>query len=121
MSDHLDLGGLDLTHRVVLLGVVELAASDETPVHAGDVRRTCAETLDALDGDVVGTLTEAEVARALNELDAQAVLDGSRDDTSPTGKGRPTFGLAADRDAVLDGLAADDRLASLVSRANASD
>lgn len=121
MSEAPDLDGLDLTHRVVLLGVLDLHASDATPAHAGEVRTLCSDVLESIDLDVIGTLAEAEVARALNELDAAGVLDGSRDDTSPTGKGRPTFGLAVDEAAVLDELGGDDRLAPFVSRVGTAD
>jgi len=121
MSETLDLDGLDLTHRVVLLGVVELDDDGETPVHAGEVRAHCADALASVEGDVVGTLTEAEVARTLNELDAAGALEGSRDDTSPSGKGRPGFRLAVADEAALDALADDNRLGSLVDRTRASD
>jgi len=121
MSDSFDFDGLDLTHRVILLGVVELDDEDHTPVHAGEVRAHCSDVLASIEGDVVGTLTEAEVARALNELDAAGFLEGSRDDTSPSGKGRPGFRLGVAGEDVFDAFAGDDRLGSLVSRASASD
>jgi len=114
MSDTAAIDETTLTHRVVLLGVADLAAADGTPAHAGEVRRTCRADLEAVEGDVVGTLTEAEVARALNELEAEGLLSATRGDTSATGKGRPRFDLAADHDSLLADLREDDRVRPLV-------
>lgn len=116
MSEETDLEGLDLTHRVVLIGVVERSERSDLPAHAGEIRVTCSDAIDRVEGAVVGTLTEAEVARALNELDAAGLVDGERENTSATGKGRPAFRLSVDGVAVLDELERDDRVARLVSR-----
>jgi hypothetical protein len=121
MSEAPDFDGLDLTHRVVLLGAVELDGEDRTPAHAGEVRAHCSDALASVEGDVLGTLTEAEVARALNELDADGFLDGSRDDTSPSGKGRPGFRLAVAAEDVHDALGDDERVSPLVSGAGTAD
>lgn len=115
MSDTAAIEGTTLTHRVVLLGVTGLAIDDGTPAHAGEVRRAARESLDAVDGDVVGTLTEAEVARALNELEAEELLSAERDDTSATGKGRPHYDLAVDHERLLGDLREDDRVEPLVA------
>jgi len=48
-----DIDGTELAHRVVLVGLVTLDAGEETPAHAGEVRRVCTEELDAVKGDVV--------------------------------------------------------------------
>lgn len=104
-----------LSSRVVCLGVAALDAAGETPAAAPAVRRTCREQEDALAAAVVGTLDEATVARALNELDDAGHVDRvESDDTSPVGKGRPEFELVADAEAVLDALARDDALAPAV-------
>lgn len=121
MSEAPDFDGLDLTHRVVLLGVVELDSEGRTPVHAGEVRAHCSDTLASVEGDVVGTLTEAEVARALNELDAADLLAGSRDNTSPSGKGRPGFRLGVAGEDVLEALDDDERVSPLVASVGATD
>jgi hypothetical protein len=114
MSDTAAIDETTLTHRVVLLGVADLSAADDTPAHAGEVRRACREDLDAVDGDVLGTLTEAEVTRALNELEAERLVSAFRGDTSATGKGRPRFDLAGDRQSLLADLREDDRVRPLV-------
>jgi len=114
MSDTAAIDETTLTHRVVLLGVADLAAADGTPAHAGEVRRVCRDDLAAVEGDVLGTLTEAEVTRALNELEAEGLVSATRGDTSATGKGRPRFDLGVDRDSLFADLRADDRISSLV-------
>lgn len=114
MSDTAGVEGTTLAHRVVLLGPAELDVADETPAHAVAVRRVCRDRLDAVEAGVVGTLTEAEVARSLNELESGGLVGASRDDTSPTGKGRPRYDLSPDRGALLDELADDDRVEPLV-------
>ncbi|MEF8853481.1 MAG: hypothetical protein V5A44_12485 [Haloarculaceae archaeon] len=116
MSDTADIEETSLTHRVVLLGVADLAGESATPAHAGGVRRACRESLDAVETEVVGTPSEAEVSRALNELEAAGLLSAIRGDTSATGKGRPRFELAVERDAVLADLGEDDRVSPLADR-----
>ncbi|WP_415382974.1 hypothetical protein [Halosimplex sp. TS25] len=121
MSDSEDLESASLSTQVILAGVTELATRDETPAHAGEIRRTCNAAMDAVEGDVLGTVTEAEVARTLNELEAAGLVDGTRDATSPTGKGRPTYRLAADVGSVRARLADDERAAPLADRIDSID
>ena len=104
-----------LSQRVVLLGLVELSERGTTPVHSGDVKRACQRRLEEVEGDVVGELSEPDAIRALNELAGAGILSEAEvEDRSPVGKGRPTYALAADPEAVLDALAEDDRLTPLV-------
>jgi hypothetical protein len=118
MRDSLELGTASLSTQVVLVGVVALSDRGETPAHAGEVRRTANDGMDAVEGDVVGTVTEAEAARSLSELEAAGVLDGQRDETSATGKGRPSYSLAVDAETVRAELAADERVAPLLDGAD---
>jgi len=119
MTGTVDIAGTTLSHRVVLVGLASLAGADGTPAHAAAVRQRCADGLGAVDGNVVGTLTEAEVSRALKELEAEGLVDSSRDETSATGKGRPRYALAADRETLLSELGDDDRVHGLVDRVTA--
>jgi predicted ArsR family transcriptional regulator len=113
----LDLEETTLTQRVVLLGVTDCVRADSTPTHAGEVIRTCSDRLDAVEGDVLGSLSEADVARALKELATQGLIErAALEDTSPVGKGRPTYELTAGTGQVLELLAADERLTVLVDR-----
>lgn len=121
MSESVELDSPTLSTQVVLAGVVELSIRGETPAHAGEVRGTCNEAVEAVDADVLGTVSEAEVARTLNELDAAGLVDGHRDDTTATGKGRPRYRLEPDPDAVCEVLAADDRIAPLADRLGSLD
>lgn len=111
-----ELSSLSLSNRVVLLGLASLDVAGESPAHAPAVRSACRERADALADTVVGTLDEATVARALNELEAEGPVErvdvGER---SAVGKGRPAFALAGDADAVLDALAGEDALADAVA------
>ncbi|MFB6087415.1 MAG: hypothetical protein ABEJ85_02745 [Haloarculaceae archaeon] len=116
MVETLDTADLTLTHRVVTLGLAELAADGAVPAHAGEVVSTCNGALDAVEGDVLGRLAEADVTRALKELEAEGVVTATRESTSPTGKGRPRYELAVDADALLDRFADDERVAGLVDR-----
>lgn len=115
-----DIDDLSLAQRVVLLGVAHLDASGQTPAHANEVTRVCSEYADGVGGDTLGTLAEADVGSALNRLEADGLVSvPDLDDTSPTGKGRPAYELTDDRPAVLDALAADDRLADVVAEIDA--
>jgi predicted transcriptional regulator len=106
-----------LTERVVLLGVTELAARGEASIHSSTVKRTCVDRLEDVDGDVVGSLSEADVVRALNGLEGEGLVERvSVENPSPVGKGRPTYDLPESAESVLDALEADDRVARLVER-----
>jgi len=121
MSERAELDSESLASRVVAAGVVELSVCDETPAHAGEIRRACNDAMDAVESDVLGTVSEAEVARTLNELEADGVVEGARDDTSATGKGRPNYRLVPPADAIRAALADDDRTAALADRLDARD
>lgn len=117
MSELTDVEATTLTHRVVLLGVAELRGRDDVPAHAGEVVSVCIDNLADVDGDVVGRLSEADVARALNELeDAGLVERADVGDTSAVGKGRPAYTLPMGTEALCEALADDDRLTALVDR-----
>ena len=112
-----DLDTTTLVHRLTLIGVARLDASGETPAHAGEITRTCAEQVDAVDADVVGGVTEAEVTRALNELDAAGLVDRTeRDATSPVGKGRPTYEASLGPADLAGAFGDDGRLERLLDR-----
>jgi predicted ArsR family transcriptional regulator len=120
MSEHTDVEETTLTHRVVLLGVAELSGRDDVPAHAGEVVSVCIDNLANVDGDVLGRLSEADVARALNELeDAGLVERADVGDTSAVGKGRPAYVLPIGADALCDAYDDDDRLTSLVDHVEA--
>lgn len=106
MSDESPFESISLTNQVVLLGVVDLANEDETPVQTHELRQHCKQQLPAADTEVVGTLTEADVIRSLYQLeDAGLVDEVELTETSPTGKGRPAYSLAVSAEAVYDGVA----------------
>ncbi|MFB6123932.1 MAG: hypothetical protein ABEJ78_10800 [Haloferacaceae archaeon] len=116
MDDLPDLDSTTLTERLVLLGVVA-ASTDGAPVNSADVDAVCDDYLDAVDGDVLGDVSEREVIRSLNRLEADDLLVQERvDETSAVGKGRPAYTLDGDADALLDALEDDGRLADVVAR-----
>ena len=119
MAETVDFEETSLTHRVVLIGLVELTAAGETPAHAGEVRGVCTADLDAIEGDVVGTLTEAEVSRAFNELESDGLVEATRDDTSATGKGRPRYDLAVDSESITAAFDDDERVRPLLESLSA--
>jgi hypothetical protein len=117
MSDPESVDARPLAERFVLLGVTELALRDETPAHSVQVMRTCERHLDALGGEVIGGVSEADVVRAMNVLESDGLL--ARHDVgeqSATGKGRPSYALSVEPTAVLDALNDDERLADLLDR-----
>ncbi|MFB6103088.1 MAG: hypothetical protein ABEJ73_11045 [Haloplanus sp.] len=103
------LGSTTLIQRLVLIGLSQLAAADETPVHAGEIARTCSQQTDAVDADVVGSVSEAEATRALNDLEADGLVE-TTDSTnhSPVGKGRPRYEPAIDASALIEAFGDDD-------------
>lgn len=108
------LGATTLVQRLTLLGIARLSEAERTPAHAGDITRVCAEEAAAVEG-VIGTISEADVSRALNELDAEGHVEtpggGNR---SPVGKGRPTYELAYTTTTLIERFEDDDRLQPVV-------
>lgn len=99
-----------LVEKVVLLGVVVQEAAGNEPARPDEIRSVCNDRLD----EVTGRLSEADVSRALNRLEATELLEQYRpDDRSPVGKGRPTYALAVESGSVLDALADDEQVGSL--------
>jgi len=112
-----DTGEWSLSDRIVLLGLAGLAMDGEAPAHTGQVCRACEDYLDQVEAEVVGSVSEAEVNRALNRLEAGGYVEAIKsDDTSAVGKGRPQFRLADDPEAVVDSLADDDAVGTLATR-----
>jgi hypothetical protein len=115
MSELSDVEGTTLTQRVVLLGVAELSGRDDVPAHAGEIVSVCVDHVDEVGGDVLGRVSEADVARALNRLeDADLVERAEVGDTSAVGKGRPAYVLPMGATALCETLDGDDRLTRLV-------
>ena len=116
-------GSLDsttLVQRLTLIGVGSLSTRGETPAHAGRIARVCDEQAEVVDGDVVGSVSEAEVTRALNELDAAGlVATAETDDRSPVGKGRPAYDLDCDPETLVARFESDERLVRLLDRLDA--
>jgi len=119
MSEELETRSL--ADCVVLLALAELSAKGVAPSHTGEVCRACNEAVEAVDGDVLGSVSEAEVNRALNRLEADGhVAAEPSDDTSAVGKGRPRFVLEDDLSTVVDALAEDDRVAGVAAKLKGS-
>jgi tRNA G26 N,N-dimethylase Trm1 len=117
MAADMDPTETTLVQRLVLLGVVGLDAAGETPANTVDVIHACEDHIDAVDADVLGDPTEAEVSRALNSLEAGGLLAKTPlDDSSVVGKGRPAYRLAVDGESLLSTLADDDRVCPVVDR-----
>ncbi|MXV63615.1 hypothetical protein GS429_16425 [Natronorubrum sp. JWXQ-INN-674] len=109
MASEPGFDSLSLTNQVVLLGVAELHRSDETPVQTHVLRHACTTQLEAIDTEVVGTLTEADVMRSLYRLEDEGFVEEiETDQVSPTGKGRPAYTLDVPVETVYESV--DDEL-----------
>lgn len=101
--------------RVTLCCLVDLAERGDTPADAADIKITATELLEGVDGQPVGSLSDADVVRALSELADTGLLDERRpEDRSPTGKGRPEYALDADHGKLRRELEGDDRIGSVL-------
>jgi DNA-binding transcriptional ArsR family regulator len=110
-----DIETLSLSGQVVLLTVSHLSKRGETPAHTGEVIRTSGDLLDGVDLDALGSVSEAEVSRSLNRLEAAGLVAmADQDDSSPVGKGRPVYKLTVDVETVMTTLREDDTLAPVV-------
>lgn len=102
--------------RIVLCCLVDLAEDDRTPVDSAVIRETARELLESADNAPVGSVSEADVTRALNGLVGSELIDEHRsDDRSPVGKGRPQYKLCVGTDTLRADLEADNELASLLA------
>lgn len=114
-EDALDMDDVSFGRRFVLLGLVDLDRRGETPATSHEVKRVCSEHRDAIADDVVGSVSEPEVMRALYALeDVGLVVEEGKTDASAVGKGRPEYGLGTDRATAIEALASDDALGPVV-------
>jgi Cdc6-like AAA superfamily ATPase len=106
-----DLETLSLSQRVVIGVLAQLKREGNTPAHTGEVIRAYKDVADAITADTLGRLTEAEVNRALNELEALEVVETVETrGESPVGKGRPAYAVSVSVSTIFDLLADDDRI-----------
>lgn len=114
MTSDPDLADLPLPQRVVLLSLTHCVRTGDGPVHTGDVIQACRSQMDALGSEALGSLGEAEVSRALNELEAQGYVQLEPRNTSPTGKGRPVYSLGVDAETVVESFRPDEQVRGLL-------
>lgn len=105
-----------LDQCIVLLAVAQAADAGTAPANPAELRGICNDSLTGDDTPFFGRLSEADVSRALNRLEAAGLVENQGPtNTSPTGKGRPLFAPALDADAIRETLAEDEDVASLVA------
>ena len=113
MATDTTVDSLSLAEQVVLLGITVVDREENTPVQTHELRRTCMNCIEDAEAELVGSLTEADVMRALYRLEDEGVVEESdADRTSPTGKGRPAYALAEQPETILE--AVDDALVESV-------
>jgi len=110
------LDSLSLAQRLSLLSIAAAVADGTDPVDSREIRERSRELLDEVDAAVVSRPTERDVMSALSGLAAEPYVEEHTDAQSLTGKGRPGYTLTTDVGAVLDELAADDRLSPAIDR-----
>lgn len=114
MTGDSTLDGTSVTERLVLHELAELERQGRTPAEALDVLSKCRERLVGLDEIAGGRLTEADLVRSCRRLDDEGlVTEIEGDDTSPVGKGRPSYELDVDAAAVRELVRDDDRFEGL--------
>jgi hypothetical protein len=102
--------------RIVLCCVVDLVDDDRTPVDSAAIRETARELLENAETAPVGSVSEADVTRALNGLVGAELLEEHRaEDRSPVGKGRPRYRLGVDPDDLRERLRDDRETGQLLS------
>lgn len=109
-----ELESTTIPQRLALVALADLHGRGETPANSLAVRDCCGDRLDEIAAELPGQPTEVDVARALNELSTTGLVAETTTDPSATGKGRPEYELAVDEEAVLEALAADERLEAAV-------
>lgn len=98
-----------MVQRIVLCCLVDLSEGDRTPADAAEIRSRATRLLETAGGQPVGTIAEADIARALNGLAEQGFVEEQRlGDRSPVGKGRPQYSLSVDTTDLRETLENDD-------------
>lgn len=106
-----ELDSRPLSGRIVLLCLADLEHTASTPVHTGEVIRESRDLLETVERDLMDSLSEAAVNRALNRLEADGLVEMSTpSSTSPTGKGRPKYTLSVEPVDVIEPLTRDDEV-----------
>lgn len=101
--------------RIVLCCLVDLVENDRTPIDSVAIRETARKLLKRTDGAPVGSVSEADVTRALNDLAGTGLLEEHRsEDRSPVGKGRPRYGLSVEPNELRGELETDEEMAPLL-------
>lgn len=101
--------------RIVLCCLVDLVEDDRTAVDSAAIRETARELLDGADNTPVGSVSEADVTRALNGLvERELIAEHRSEDRSPVGKGRPQYKLAIEADTLREELESDEEMSPLL-------
>lgn len=101
--------------RIVLCCLVDLDEDDRTPIDSAVIRERARELLENADDAPVGSVSEADVTRALNGLVESNLIEEQRsEDRSPVGKGRPQYKLCVEVETLRSEFESDEEMASLL-------
>ncbi len=101
--------------RIVLCCLVDLAENERIPVDSAAVKEKARELLERAERPPIGSISEADITRALNGLlEMELITEDRSTDRSPVGKGRPKYTLDIDADTLRDELRDDDEMAMLL-------
>lgn len=117
MSDPEAVAAASLPGRVALLALAHLEREDGTPADATGVRGCCTDLFAGGEDPIFGGLSEADVTRALYELEADGlVVETGTEDQSPAGKGRTLYEPGVPIEVVTEALADDERVGEVADR-----
>lgn len=109
-----ELESTDVTERVVLAELAECTRNGECPIATLELLEGCRQRVAELDDVVAGRFTEVDLLRSCQSLAAtDLVREKPPAEDSPVGKGRPSYELAVDAEAVRKFCGDDDVFASL--------
>lgn len=102
--------------RIVLCCLVDCAEDDRTPIDSAAIRETARKLLEKTENAPIGSVSEADVTRALNGLvDAELLKEQRPESRSPVGKGRPKYELHIEPETLRNELCEDDDVSPLLS------
>ena len=102
--------------RIVLCCLVDCAEDDRTPIDSATIRETARKLLENTENAPVGSLSEADVTRALNGLVGADLVEEQRPESrSPVGKGRPKYELRIETETLRGKLCDDADMAPLLN------
>ena len=112
----IDPDSMTYVQRITLCCLLNMIQADREPADAAEIRAAAKDLLETAEGQPVGSVSEADITRALNKLSETELIEQTRpENRSPVGKGRPRYALSGDVETVRSALESDEYVGALLT------